>query len=88
MRDGKSYVAVAVMVMAIVAVAIAVSTGKKEQVAMEANSSHIVGGAEAFKDRFPYIVAFRELQDSKQVTSCGGSLIAKDVILTAAQQRQ
>ncbi len=43
--------------------------------------TRIIGGTEAVEDRHPYAVS---LQDGYGRHFCGGSLIAKDVILTAA----
>ena len=43
--------------------------------------TRIIGGTEAVEDRHPYMVS---LQDGYGRHFCGGSLIAKDVILTAA----
>ena len=78
-RYAKGFVSVAVMVVAIVAVAIiALSTGKKEDV-KEVSSSLIVSGTEAIQDSFPYMVFFLHPN-----WACDGSLIAKDVVLTAA----
>ena len=47
---------------------------------LRADSQRIIGGSEAVEDRYSYAVL---LQD-KQGPFCGGSLIAKDVVLTAA----
>ena len=43
--------------------------------------SQIIGGSEAIPDRYSYMVSF---QDSWGQHSCGGSLITKDIVLTAA----
>ncbi|KAL3823875.1 hypothetical protein ACHAXA_005457 [Cyclostephanos tholiformis] len=42
--------------------------------------TRIIGGSEAVKDRFPYAVLLLSTSSFK----CGGSLIARDVVLTAA----
>jgi trypsin len=79
-RSFKMFVSVAVMFMAVAVIAIALSTGKRRVKAKEANSSLIVGGTKAIEG-FPYMVAFR---NSAGEHACGGSLIAKDVVLIAA----
>jgi len=76
-RKSKIIISVAVMAMSIVAVVVALSTGKngKKQAAKNVSPSLIIGGTEAIKDSYPYIVS---------IAGCGGSLIARDVVLTAA----
>ena len=43
--------------------------------------SLVIGGHDAVKNRYPYYVA---LQTADNNTECGGTLIAPDVVLTAA----
>ena len=80
-RNFKIYISVAVMAMSIVAVAVALSNGKKEA-AKKISPSLIISGTEAIEDSFPYIVSIETVNSNG--TFCGGSLIAKDVVLTAA----
>jgi trypsin len=47
--------------------------------AQEQADTRIIGGSEAVEDRFSYAVLLTNM-----MTSCGGSLIAMDVVLTAA----
>jgi len=42
---------------------------------------HIIGGMDAVEDAYPYIVSLQYISAGH---SCGGSLIARDVVLTAA----
>jgi hypothetical protein len=49
--------------------------------AVDAVAARIIGGSEAVEDRYSYAVS---LQDSNGGHYCGGSLIARDVVLTAA----
>ena len=41
----------------------------------------VIGGHDAVRNRYPYYVA---LQTAENNTECGGTLIAPDVVLTAA----
>jgi len=45
-------------------------------------ATRIVGGRDAAKNRYPYFVSLRESYDG--VHKCGGSLVAPDVVVTAA----
>lgn len=45
----------------------------------------IIGGGTASPDRFPYYVA---LKDFNKEIQCGGTLIAPDIVLTAAHCRK
>jgi len=78
-RNSKIFISVVVIAMSIVAVAIALSTGKKQIKAKEVNSSPIVSGTEATEDRYSYMAYFWHPE-----YICDGSMIAKDVVLTAA----
>jgi secreted trypsin-like serine protease len=42
----------------------------------------IIGGTEAVVGRYPYAVLLRN--SSNRISRCGGSLIARDVVLSAA----
>ena len=42
---------------------------------------HIIGGMDAVEDAYPYVVSLQYISAGH---SCGGSLIARDVVLTAA----
>jgi trypsin len=81
-RNFKVFAAAAIVVVSMVAVAIALSTSKN-QFSKEAKSSLIVGGTEPIEDSFPYIVSFQDYLGGVG-HFCGGSLIAKDVVITAA----
>jgi secreted trypsin-like serine protease len=48
------------------------------------NRNLVIGGYGAIQDRYPYYVA---LQNAENKTECGGTLIAPDVVLTAAHCR-
>ena len=43
----------------------------------------IIGGTNAGSDTYPYVVAIVDTSSKVKVPFCGGTLIAKDVILTA-----
>ena len=45
----------------------------------------IIGGGTAEENRFPYYVA---LKDNNRDIQCGGTLIAPDIVLTAAHCRK
>ena len=79
-RNTTVFVSVAVIAMATIAVAVTLLTGKKQANAKEASSSLIVSGTEAIDDQFPYVVSFQNAGGSH---ICGGSLVAKDVVLTS-----
>jgi len=46
------------------------------------SASKIIGGVEAIEDSYPYVVSLKATFNGKHF--CGGSLIARDVVLTAA----
>jgi secreted trypsin-like serine protease len=49
---------------------------------LKEHSKRIVGGKDALEDRYPYFVSLQE--DLNGIHKCGGSLVAPDIIMTAA----
>ncbi|KAL3777867.1 hypothetical protein ACHAW5_003393 [Stephanodiscus triporus] len=86
----------AMLAVAVVTASVALSTRNKNEggsgaqhsdaippsnMAVDAVAARIIGGSEAVEDRYSYAVS---LQDYNGGHYCGGSLIARDVVLTAA----
>lgn len=73
----------------VVSIVLLVDTDKKQQQqqqqssaeAQELGSSRIIGGREANANRYPYTITFFNRINEH---ACGGTLIARDVVLTAA----
>ena len=68
-----------------VQLALAFSSGTTvESQNRELGRSKIIGGSAADPKRFPYYTYLRYLSDYDDNNFCGGSLIARDVVLTSA----
>jgi hypothetical protein len=75
-----------VSIIIVVSIVLLADNGKKKQQqssteAQELGSSRIIGGREANANRYPYTVT---LLNRINAHACGGTLIARDVVLTAA----
>jgi V8-like Glu-specific endopeptidase len=77
-------VALMILVATLVVVVISRSSIDETMMMVEGTSSiahHIIGGMDAVKDSYPYVVSLQYILTGHR---CGGSLIARDVVLTAA----
>jgi secreted trypsin-like serine protease len=76
---------VALMILvATLVVVISRSSNDETMMMVEGTSSiahHIIGGMDAVEDSYPYVVSLQYISTGHR---CGGSLIARDVVLTAA----
>jgi trypsin len=83
----KTFVVCGTLLLVALIVALVISRGSDDGKMMvegqgTSTANHVIGGTEVLEDRYPYIISLQSILDGHHY--CGGSLIARDVVLTAA----